>query len=146
MRIWPLEIESNFNRFKNLKTRCILCTLSNFLFLVSHIKSNWFKKVFFATYNEKNQFVLLPSRPRSNLPFIYELLKSYGQIDVLQKKFHLSWFLAWGPSIKDVVIFKPYPPRVCNCLHFKDPSLKRMSANQEFDPPPPNFHEIWMKV
>ena len=32
-----------------------------------------------------------------------------------------------------------YPPHVCNCPQFKDPSLKRTSANREFDPPPLNF-------
>ena len=46
----------------------------------------------------------------------------------------------WGPSTKDVrkffPIFDPYPPHVCNRLHFKDPSLKRTSANWKFDPPP----------
>ena len=56
----------------------------------------------------------------------------------LKKKY---W--AKGPSTKYVrkffPIFDPYPPHVCNRLHFKDPSLKRMSANREFDPPPP-FH------
>ena len=43
-----------------------------------------------------------------------------------------------GPSTKDVrkfsSIFDPYPPHVCTRLQFKDPSLKRTSANQEFDP------------
>ena len=51
--------------------------------------------------------------------------------------------LSKGPSTKDVrkyfPIFDPYPPHVCNRLHFKDPSLKRTSANQEFDPPPPQL-------
>ena len=32
-------------------------------------------------------------------------------------------------------IFDHYPPHVCIRLHFKDPSLKRMSANREFNPP-----------
>ena len=31
-------------------------------------------------------------------------------------------------------IFDHYPPHVCIRLHFKDPSLKRMSANWEFNP------------
>ena len=51
-----------------------------------------------------------------------------------------------GPSIKDVrnffPIFDPYPPHVCNRLHLKDPSLKRTSANREFDPPPPLLTQL----
>ena len=35
--------------------------------------------------------------------------------------------------------FDPYPPHICNRLHFKYPSLKRTSTNWEFDPPPSTF-------
>ena len=52
-----------------------------------------------------------------------------------------------GPSTKDVrrfsLIFDHYPPHVCSHLHFKYPSLKMMSANRDFDPPPLYFHVLF---
>ena len=60
----------------------------------------------------------------------YQFRSTFFVIDIFDK----------GPSAKDVrrfsPIFGPYPPHVCNCLHFKYPSLKRMSANREFTPYP----------
>ena len=84
--------------------------------------------------------------------FFYEIMKTFFKflifllltnVVVLSRltKFWTIFILRKGPSTKDVrtffSIFDPYPPHVCNRLHFEDPSLKRMSANREFAPPPP---------
>ena len=69
------------------------------------------------------------------------LLKKFGYII-------LKINLLKSDSTKEVrrfsPIFDPYPPHFCNRLHFKYPSLKRTSANWEFDPPPSTFmYVIW---
>ena len=81
------------------------------------------------------------------IPYFQNFIKKQAllKLDILSKcKSCIAKIWSKGPSTKDVrkffPIFDPYPPHVCNCLHFKDPSLKRTSANQKFDPPPLHFH------
>ena len=79
----------------------------------------------------------------TNLPQYYYnpcLVLLIDQSHPFLKNTNFSSWWAWIPirgrpqrtSAIFPSIFDPYPPHVCNRLQFKDPSLKRTSANLNF--------------